>query len=611
MCQVKMDLYWHLLTPATFQNVDLSLAKLSLAQTCNVSVVASILSWWQNATNCMVPFASWLSFVVQDGPPPVSSCWFSGLRWIAVIWLLLISRVDLEKCEPKDVSYRWVVGCFWMFERKPLRFAPVESIRQVIAQQALQSEIRSVTFSLAPSIYQVFQKKDIVFFSNGDRICQHLGGRGREDKEPNTEPCTCEKKWSEACGPYLETKKILDMNKRPDQAGDPSRCYCTGSEAESRVLRKEVKVSALRFCQSLFVEAADEHAADAAHAWWSTGGAHPRRSHVRFFIGNLAHAKLASASARCQKALVHPWSSSSWKDWEGQLDSAGRLDRIGHRWEWHLDQVCQGECEELVDMMNKSSEKIIDSMSKGKALHLECADRVVQQVEANLLGCCGRSCGWDGHSCALWPFLEENQQQLWQVECCGEYTVLKGSDRERMCDSVLTAQEKKLADADDPDGTDEDAESVGQNEGRGVFPRIRKKKKTDGQSLLQTFQQDGRDKVGCDDADFVERCPADIKKVHSSKCEELGQWEGTSPRKWGNYLQFEDCDGKVGSQGTPKSCREEGGRSFRWKWAEEAADRTSKCCTFHQQPPPLPKGKAANTYKNIHYLMTKVVMFRP
>ena len=268
-------------------------------------------------------------------------------------------------------------------------------------------------------------------------------------------------------------------------------------------------------------------------------------------------------------------------------------------------------------MMNKSSEKIIDSMSKGKLLHLACADRVVQQVEANLLGCCGRSCGWDGHSCALWPFLEENQQQLWQVECCGEYTVLKGSDRERMCDSVLTAQEKKLADKKDTDGTDEDAESVGQNEGRGVFPRIRayfgfgKKKRAGDQSLLQTFQQDGHDKVGCDDANFMKRCPADIKAMHSSKCEELGQWKAVRAAKWGNYLQFEDCDGEVGRQRTPKSCRQKGGRSFRWKWAEEAADRTSKCCTFKQQPSPLPNGKAANTCKSIHDLMTKKVMFRP
>ena len=269
-------------------------------------------------------------------------------------------------------------------------------------------------------------------------------------------------------------------------------------------------------------------------------------------------------------------------------------------------------------MMKKSSDKIIDSMSKGKVLHVECADRVVKQVEANLLGCCGRSCGWDGHSCALWPFLEENQQQLWQVECCGEYTVLKGSDRERMCDSVLTAEQKKSADADDPDGTDEDAESVGQNEGRGLFRRIMgyfgfgKKKKTDGQSLLQTFQQDGHDKVGCDDANFMKRCPADIKNMHSSKCEELGQWKAVSALKWASCKKIEtSCGGEVGSQGTPKSCREEGGRSFRWNWAEEAANRTSTCCKFDQETSSLPKGRAANTYKSIHYLMTKSVMFRP
>ena len=511
-------------------------------------------------------------------------------------------------------SYRWVFGCFWMFERKPPRFASVESIRQDIAQQALQSEIRSVTSSLAPSIYDVFKKKGWLF-SNGDRICQYLGGTKKKPKEPNTKPCTCGKKWSEACGPYLKTKKILDMIKRPNEAGDPDRCYCTGSAAESRVLKKEVKVSALSFCQRLFEHASGEFDLPAWTKWtvWSWWTWFTKRNFAR----KKAREILAGASARCQRALAHSWSSSSWAISGGLEKSAGRLDRLGHPWKWHLDQVCQDECEELVDMMNKSSDRIIDSVSKGKALHLECADRVVKEVEANLLGCCGRSCGWDGHSCALWPFLEENQQQLWQVECCGEYTVLKGSDRERMCDSVLTAKQKKSADADDPDGTDEDAESVGQNEGRGLFRRIMgyfgfgKKKKTDGQSLLQRFQQDGHDKVGCDDATFMKRCPEDIKKMHSSKCEELGQWKAMSARKWawGNYTKIEkSCDGEVGSQGTPKNCREEGGRSFRWNWAEKAANRTSKRCKIDE---PLPNGKAANTSKSIHDLMTKAVMFRP
>ena len=514
-----------------------------------------------------------------------------------------------------------------MFESKlhafSLRFASVESIRQDVGQEALQSQNRSMTFSVAPSIYE--ELKADSYSGLGRPIaeyCSYLGGSYEGGTYlyakiafTRPEPCSCRKKWSEACGPYLKTKKILDMIKRPNEAGDPSRCYCPGSFAETRFLRKEVKVSALRFCQRLFEHANGGSDLPAWTKWnvWSWWEWFTSRKMVR----NKARDILAGASARCQKALAHSWSSSSWAISGGLEKSAGRLDRLGHPWKWHLDQVCQDECEELVDMMNKSSDKIIDSMSKGKVLHLECADRVVKEVEANLLGCCGRSCGWDGHSCALWPFLEENQQQLWQVECCGEYTVLKGSDRERMCDSVLTAQEKKLADKKDTDGTDEDAESVGQNEGRGLFRRIfgfGKKKKTDGQSLLQTFQQDGHDKVGCDDANFMKRCPEDIKKMHSSKCEELGQWKAMSARKWawGNYTKIEkSCDGEVGSQGTPKNCREEGGRSFRWNWAEKAANRTSTCCTFKQQPSSLPNGKAANTYKSIHYLMTKAVMFRP
>eukprot|EP00434_Breviolum_minutum_P042791 symbB.v1.2.038103.t1/scaffold5826.1/size23311/2 len=340
-----------------------------------------------------------------------------------------------------------------------------------------------MTFSVAPSIYEDLKAYGrpvglssihaLSLNPSSDlsvrECCQLLGGTYLYAKIAFTrpEPCSCRKKWSEACGPYLKTKKILDMIKRPNEAGDPSRCYCPGSRAETRFLRKEVKVSALRFCQNLFEHASGPYQLPAWTKWnvWSWWEWILTRNMVR----GKARDILAGASARCQRALAHSWSSSSWAISGGREKSAGRLDRLGHPWKWHLDQVCQDECEELVDMMKKSSDKIIDSMSKGKVLHVECADRVVKQVEANLLGCCGRSCGWDGHSCALWPFLEENQQQLWQVECCGEYTVLKGSDRERMCDSVLTAEQKKSADADDPDGTDEDAESVGQNEGT-LFP---------------------------------------------------------------------------------------------------------------------------------------------
>ena len=173
-----------------------------------------------------------------------------------------------------------------MFESKlhafSLRFASVESIRQDVAQEALQSQNRSMTFSVAASIYRVFTQRQGMKTLDPEDICQYLGGkeeRGlrRELRSlfgSNTEPCTCSRKWSEACGPYLKTKKILDMHKCPDQAGDPDRCYCPGSRAETRVLRKEVKVSALRFCQSLFEDATD--------AWRSTGhGSFLRAFHLR------------------------------------------------------------------------------------------------------------------------------------------------------------------------------------------------------------------------------------------------------------------------------------------------------------------------------------------
>lgn len=44
-----------------------------------------------------------------------------------------------------------------------------------------------------------------------------------------------------------------------------------------------------------------------------------------------------------------------------------------------------------------------------------CADRVVRK-EAEILGCCGRSCGWNGRSCTSWPFLDDKVQ--WLQQCC-------------------------------------------------------------------------------------------------------------------------------------------------------------------------------------------------
>ena len=73
-----------------------------------------------------------------------------------------------------------------------------------------------------------------------------------------------------------------------------------------------------------------------------------------------------------------------------------------------------------------------------------CADRVVRRVEAEMLGCCGRSCIWFGHSCSSWPFLAKDEKVDWLQQCCTAFNVLQNSSRKHMCDSVLSPRQVEL-----------------------------------------------------------------------------------------------------------------------------------------------------------------------
>ncbi|CAE7522522.1 unnamed protein product, partial [Symbiodinium pilosum] len=66
-----------------------------------------------------------------------------------------------------------------------------------------------------------------------------------------------------------------------------------------------------------------------------------------------------------------------------------------------------------------------------------CVEHVVKKVESHLLGCCGRSCGWNGWTCLHWPFIPPAEQDAWKAECCVEANIVRGSAREQMCLSIL------------------------------------------------------------------------------------------------------------------------------------------------------------------------------
>ena len=99
--------------------------------------------------------------------------------------------------------------------------------------------------------------------------------------------------------------------------------------------------------------------------------------------------------------------------------------------EWHLTRVCRDECKELVNTTKREMTEMWSDMSgifmqgdhdsRPIPVGETCAARVVKKVEAEIFGCCGRSCGWNGRSCISWPFFDEQQKADWQAECCTEY----------------------------------------------------------------------------------------------------------------------------------------------------------------------------------------------
>eukprot|EP00438_Fugacium_kawagutii_P028146 Skav213026 [mRNA] locus=scaffold2312:346022:347740:- [translate_table: standard] len=118
----------------------------------------------------------------------------------------------------------------------------------------------------------------------------------------------------------------------------------------------------------------------------------------------------------------------------------------------HLKHVCQDECESLVKKIKDGRvlrEMIADVSRHGAPYEETCADRVVRQVEADVLGCCADSCGYNGKSCMAWPFFTKAEKVTWLEECCTEYNVLSGSPRETMCNSVLTPDQAEKVSATD------------------------------------------------------------------------------------------------------------------------------------------------------------------
>ena len=94
-----------------------------------------------------------------------------------------------------------------------------------------------------------------------------------------------------------------------------------------------------------------------------------------------------------------------------------------------LKKVCHDECEDLVKkLMHKAGELTYPRHIRAADTVAEtCAELVVRAVESEILGCCARTCGWNGATCGLWDFMNDEDKQDWKLECCAEGAILNGS----------------------------------------------------------------------------------------------------------------------------------------------------------------------------------------
>ena len=222
----------------------------------------------------------------------------------------------------------------------------------------------------------------------------------------------------------------------------------------------DVGASAVAFCGELVKEAKNQA---------SARGTDGRK-------GKYLSLELLLAEEICSQVLTGNVSKTSFEpEWavkasevaemDGQQHPYGRLDGVA--WKQSLKRVCHDECEELVKGIQDKAEELAGFADVGKGtIENACADEVVRHVEAEILGCCSKSCGWNGQFCAFFPFLNSTQQADWQAECCSERNILNGSTRQQMCDSTLSEADKNMSQnlTDQRPNNEEDREILGQDE---------------------------------------------------------------------------------------------------------------------------------------------------
>ena len=267
-------------------------------------------------------------------------------------------------------------------------------------------------------------------------------------------------------------------------------CSCLSLVEVTERLKLPVAASALRFCEALaeqsYIEGNMEIAMNlhlketspelCQHAL--TGTITPREAKKAPFAKKASelsqHGNDTDEDGDQDRGYgFFSWLAAAWAS-PGRGDRGyGRMRPVKENatqtalWEDALARVCKDECTDLLKMLKKEAKHLAEDVKHDHTPFARtCAEHVVQHVEAEVLGCCGRSCGFDGRRCLLWPFFSPQEKVEWEVECCAEISILKNSSREFMCNSVLPdrlAKEASQYDLNEQAGADIGKVLIGQN----------------------------------------------------------------------------------------------------------------------------------------------------
>ena len=223
--------------------------------------------------------------------------------------------------------------------------------------------------------------------------------------------------------------RYLELTEKPG-------CECQEKTDFARAEKIPVKVAALHFCQ---------HAAEAAEKKVHDDIS---RHSLRERFAQWAKDNSPDAADLCQHVLTNslsateetkaPWAAKAAKEsqdkgWgsffrallSGQ--STKRFGRMGplvqdaspedqELWRHSLGRVCHDECLELVSLTMENLQNVsLNDTGNGISTTRSCAERVVRKVEAEIMGCCGRTCGWNNLTCMSWPFLSKQDWVTWVV----------------------------------------------------------------------------------------------------------------------------------------------------------------------------------------------------